>query len=131
MIDLTLERIRLFVDYEVGYGYGSEAARIDAIRCAEEGAITLQGSGPNGTYTAQRLGPSALARDLDTGEILAAIHARADSLQGEDRAQFGRAVLYAGAAIVGHAEGPGELEAMLLSMALTATDALDEGRKHG
>ena len=63
----------------------------------------------------------------DTDEILAAIHARADELEGDDLAHFGRGLLYTAAAIVGHAEGDVSLAMMLHSMSVTAASAVDEG----
>jgi hypothetical protein len=52
MSDLTLERVKLMIDYEIGYQ--SDRGRADAMKGALEGAIDLAGAG-HGEKT-QRLG---------------------------------------------------------------------------
>jgi hypothetical protein len=129
MTDFTLERIKLTVDYELGYQ--SEKGRADALKGAEEGAIKLCGAGPGGSYSAERLGSWIAAREMDTAEIIAAVHARADALEGDDLAQFGRGLLYTAASIVGQAEGGYALSDATAEIAWKALDAADEGLSDG
>ena len=65
----------------------------------------------------------------DTNTLFAAIHHRADTLQGDDLAHFGRALVYAGASIVGQSEGASELSRMLDAMARSAEGAVREGER--
>lgn len=66
-----------------------------------------------------------------TGEILAAAHARADSVSSADQAELGRALLFCGASILGQAEGADRLAEALISMARSAIAAMDEGERCG
>lgn len=129
MTDLTLERIKMTVDYEIGYS--SADGRESAIAGAKDGAVTMRGAGANGLYTAQRLGSWIATREMDTAEIIAAIHERANQLEGDDLASFGRALLYRAAAIVGRAEGPLALSHTMLSLSISAESAISEGCQRG
>jgi hypothetical protein len=63
----------------------------------------------------------------DTTEIIAAIHARADALEGADLEHFARGLLHTAAAIVGQVEGPESLSRTLYALSLTAGQAWREG----
>lgn len=65
----------------------------------------------------------------DTGYILAIANRRADELSIEDQGQFGRALLYCGAAIVGQAEGADAMRETLQHMAVSAEAAMAEGEQ--
>lgn len=61
-------------------------------------------------------------------DMLASIHALTDRLPPDRQGEFGKAVLFTGAAIVAQAHGPEELRAMLRAMGWTAKAAYAEGR---
>lgn len=57
----TIERVRLIIEYDIGYE--SEAGREEAIKAALAGSLDMRGSGPNGVYSAKRLGCSGVVGD--------------------------------------------------------------------
>jgi len=67
----------------------------------------------------------------DTGDILAAAHARADAVSATDQAELGRALLYCGASILGQAAGPRELCHTMVSLSISAEAAIAEGERNG
>ena len=125
MSDLTLERVKLMTDYEIGYQ--SDRGRADAMKGALEGAIDLTGAGHGGAYSAKRLNAWVSSRETDTGELIAAIYERADRLEGADLEHFARGLLHTAAAIVGQSEGPESLSRTLYALSLTASHAWREG----
>jgi hypothetical protein len=76
---------------------------------------------------AKRLSAWVSSRETDTGELIAAVHNRADQLEGAELEYFARGLLHTAATIVGQSVGPESLSRTLYALSLTAGQAWREG----